>query len=79
MATYTAAGPNADMATWDLSGDDAGAFSISNAGVLTFTTTPDYENPADADTDNVYEVTVVATDSDGLNRLQRREHHGHRC
>ena len=25
----------------------------------------DYESPADANTDNVYEVTLVATDDDG--------------
>ena len=36
VATYTATGPNADTADWTLSGDDAGDFSISSAGVLTF-------------------------------------------
>ena len=62
VATYTAAGPDADMAIWSLSGDDAGDFTISSAGVLTFTITPDYESPADAETDNVYMVTVEADD-----------------
>ena len=35
--------------------------------VLTFKTTaqPDFEKPGDADTDDVYEVTVVATDGVG--------------
>ncbi len=56
VATYTVAGPNADMATWSVSGDDASDFSISSAGVLTFNTAPDYG------TDNVYEVTVEADD-----------------
>ena len=28
--------------------------------MLTFRSSPDYEDPADANTDNVYEVTVVA-------------------
>ena len=32
---------------------------------LVFTTQPDYENPADANGDNVYKVTVVAIDNDG--------------
>ena len=33
-------------------------------GVLTFASPPDFENPADADRDNVYEVTVEVTDND---------------
>ena len=59
--TYTAAGPRADIATWTLEGDDAGAFTISG-GVLEFMTPPDYEMPADADMDNTYMVTVKADD-----------------
>ena len=62
VATYSAAGPDAARATWSLEGDDAGDFRISSAGVLTFRTTPNYETPADADTDNVYMVTVEAND-----------------
>ena len=62
VATYSAAGPDAARATWSLEGDDAGDFRISTAGVLTFRTSPDYESPADADTDNVYMVTVNAND-----------------
>ena len=33
--------------------------------MLTFKTLRDFESPADSDRDNVYEVTVVATDDDG--------------
>ena len=62
VATYTAAGPDSDMATWSLEGDDMGDFSISSGGVLTFNSPPDYENPMDMDGDNVYMVTVVAND-----------------
>ena len=61
VATYTAVGVDAPGATWDLSGDDAGDFSISTTGVLTFATPPDSANPADANMDNIYEVTVEAT------------------
>ena len=61
VATYMASG--ADSVQWSLTGDDAGDFNISG-GQLTFGTSPDYEDPADADTDNVYMVTVVATASD---------------
>ena len=62
VATYTAVGPEAASTTWDLSGDDAGDFSINpTSGVLTFTVAPDYEMPADMDMDNMYMVTVTAT------------------
>ena len=61
VETYTASGPNAAMATWSLSGLDALDFTITG-GVLAFTARPDFENPADADTDNMYEITVEADD-----------------
>ena len=54
-----------DSAMWTREGPDAGDFSISNAGVLTFATAPNYEMPMDANTDNTYMVTVKATDSEG--------------
>ena len=56
-------GDTGQTVTLTLSGDDAGQFSITPAGVLTFITAPDYENPADADADNDYEVTITATDN----------------
>ena len=62
VATYTASGTDAAQATWSLSGDDAGDFDISSSGELTFASKPDFEAPADADEDNVYEVTVEADD-----------------
>ena len=61
VGTFVADGPNAASATWSLEGADADDFAISNAGVLTFVSSPDYEMPADADADNVYVVTVKAT------------------
>ena len=62
VATYTALGPDAASATWSLSGADMGDFSISSAGVLTFVASPNYESPADANTDNIYMVMVNAND-----------------
>ena len=62
VATYTASGPDAATATWSLSGDDADDFDISSGGELTFAAPPDYEAPTDADANNVYMVTVEATD-----------------
>jgi hypothetical protein len=47
-----------------LGGDDAAGFSInSTTGVITMIAR-DFESPADADTDNAYEVTIIVTDSD---------------
>ena len=62
VATYSATGPESANATWTLGGDDAGDFRISSSGELTFRSAPDFENAADADTDNLYEVTVEADD-----------------
>ena len=50
--------------TWTLGGTDAEAFSIdSSTGVVTMTGR-DFEAPADANADNVYEVSITATDSE---------------
>ena len=51
--------------TWLLAGADDD-FTISNTGILSFASSPDYESPADSGGDNVYEVTVSARD-DALN------------
>lgn len=61
LATYFASDPEGQDVSWDLSGDDAGEFSIGG-GTLSFTSTPDHENPADDDGDNLYKVTVEASD-----------------
>ena len=65
--TYAATDPESGSITWSLTGDDAGDFSISNTGELTFRETPNFEAPADANTDNVYLVAVQA--SDGTNTV----------
>ena len=63
VATYNATDPEgATNLTWSLAGDDAGDFHISNTGVLTFAVTPNFEAAADEDTNNVYLVTVEASD-----------------
>ena len=68
MAIFSAEDPeddNADL-TWSLSGADGDKFDINDAGAqgfLTFTSSPDFEAPADANRNNVYEVTAQATDS----------------
>ena len=51
-----------------MSGTDAGLFTVdANTGVVSMVAR-DYESPADANSDNVYEVTLVATDDDGNTR-----------
>ena len=63
--TYRATDPEGSAVAWDLSGTDSSAFSIGKTGVLTFNSPPDYENPTDSDRNNVYDVTVEATDRTG--------------
>ena len=44
-------------------GEDAGDFLLnSSTGELTFSNSPDFENPTDANTDGIYEVTITADD-----------------
>ena len=65
VGAYTAQGPNAASARLTLDGDDRASFrlnrSSTGAYMLKFSTPPDYENPRDANKDNVYEITVKAT------------------
>ena len=60
--TVTASDADGNTLTYSLSGTDSGDFSISMEGVVTFNIAPDYENPADADTNNVYEITANVSD-----------------
>ena len=54
-----------DSNTCTLGGADAGDFTCSvsaTAYSLAFSSAPDYENPADSDTNNIYIVTVTIND-----------------
>ena len=73
-AEYTATDEDGDDVpadlTWSLSGADASKFDITDRGavrILSFkeAETPDYESPEDSGRNNVYEVTVKVTDSEG--------------
>ena len=68
LSTYTATGSPAP--TWSVSGNDASSFAINSSGELTFATSPDFENPADLGGNNVYDVTVVATNTLGSDTLE---------
>ena len=53
----------AESLVWSIAGGaDAGAFSVTGAGALSFRAAKDYESPDDADADGSYEVTVRVTD-----------------
>ena len=69
VAAYTATDPEGDSITWSLEGADKYRFEISSAGALTFKSPPDHDAPADANSDNVYLVTVKAADGAGSGLL----------
>jgi hypothetical protein len=49
--------------TYALSGSDSALFNINtNTGALTFKAAPNFEEPLDADRDNLYDLTVTASD-----------------
>ena len=50
--------------TYSLSGTDAALFTIdATTGVVSFIDAPDFEDPDDAGGDNVYNITVTASDN----------------
>jgi hypothetical protein len=64
VVTVSATDPDGDALTFSLSGDDAAAFSISSEGAVTFNEAPDFDEPTDQDEDNVYALTVSASDGE---------------
>ena len=71
VATLTASDEDtaSDQLVWTIpedgmGGADADKFTLSSTGVLAFSAVKDYENPDDADGDNVYEITVQVSDGD---------------
>ncbi|WP_228769400.1 putative Ig domain-containing protein [Limnohabitans sp. 2KL-3] len=63
---YAAAATDPSALTYSLSGTDAGLFNInSTSAVVTFKVAPNFEAPVDAGNNNVYDITVTATDAAG--------------
>ena len=62
LGDHAATDPEDLTISWDVSGPDSGKFEISALGALTFEAQPNFEPPGDSNGDNVYEVTVVASD-----------------
>ena len=70
LATFSASDPENEPGLtyeWSVGGTDGGAFSITDAGVLSFAAVPDFENSVDSSPPyNVYGIKVSALDSDGM-------------
>jgi VCBS repeat-containing protein len=63
---YTATASDVDAGTtltYSIAGTDAALFNInSSTGAVTFKNSPNFESPADAGANNVYDITVSASD-----------------
>ncbi len=62
---YTFTDDDGDTVTWSLGGADSEHFRIDNFGGLYFDIRPDFENPADTGSNNVYDIVVQADDGSG--------------
>ena len=60
--TVTASDPDGDSLTYSINGTDSSLFTISTSGVVTFNAAPDYENPSDSGTNNVYDLSASVSD-----------------
>ena len=60
--TVNATDPDGDTLAFSISGDDADLLRISMEGIVTFANAPDFENPSDADGNNVYKMTANVSD-----------------
>ena len=67
VAGYWVSGTDGSL-TLSLSGDDSDDFKISSGGTVNWVSSPNYEDPTDADKDNRYRVTIQA--SDGTNEVK---------
>ncbi len=60
--TVDASDAEGNSLTYSVSGNDGSKMSISSSGVVSFNEAPDYENPADANGDNIYSFNVSVSD-----------------
>ncbi|MFZ9970654.1 MAG: hypothetical protein ACO3GK_05030, partial [Bacteroidia bacterium] len=62
VATLTASGTTGTL-SWAVAGTDGSLFTInSSTGALSFSSAPDFEDPSDADSNNVYAIQINLTD-----------------
>ena len=69
VVRYTGRDPEGGAVFWTVLGTDSAYFAITNGGVLSFDPAPDYEDAKDSDSNNVYHVTVQASDGNNISRL----------
>jgi hypothetical protein len=70
VTTLSATDVDGDDLTYSIvGGDDAAFFELGSGGTLSFKSAPDFENPADMNIDNSYEVSVAV--SDGIEATER--------
>ena len=64
LYTYRATDPERGTITWSVGGTDGRFFTINGLGQFSFNEvgTPNFEQPGDSGGDNVYNVTIQATD-----------------
>jgi glucose/arabinose dehydrogenase len=63
ILTATASDPDGDALTFSIAGGaDAALLQVTPAGALSFRAPPDFEAPADANRNNVYDVTLAVSD-----------------
>ncbi|PNW53701.1 UNVERIFIED_CONTAM: hypothetical protein BEN50_09655 [Euhalothece sp. KZN 001] len=66
VVTLSATDPDGDTLSFSITGGvDEDLFTLDDEGSLSFSNAPDFENPSDADGDNVYQVTVTVDDGNG--------------
>gem|GEM_PF-6864539 len=64
VTTFSANSNIGSTFTYTISGVDSQYFDIGiNSGVLSFKTVPDFENPSDAGSDNIYNIDINVADS----------------
>ena len=65
-ATVSDNDSSATQISFSLGGTDGSLFSIDSSGGLAFIASADYESPQDADGDNLYQLSIIATDQTSL-------------
>ncbi len=73
VVTVGASDADGDSLTYSLGSqdpsNDASNFSISSSGIISFNSAPDWENPSDYNTDNIY--TIIISVSDGTETVKQ--------
>ena len=59
-----------DTLSYSISGEDADSFTGSSSGSVSFVSAPDYESPQDADSNNVYEISIDVSDGSATASLE---------